>query len=203
MARYPTAIEQLIAALTMLPGVGRKTAERYTFFLVKQSPETIERLVQNLQHAQSSIRLCRQCYNFTTQELCELCNDPQRDQATVCVVAEGMTLAALEQTGVYHGTYHVLGGYVNQLDGVGPDDLYLAELVERVQRVPVQELILATNPDVTGDATALYIIEAVRDLPVRVTKLARGLAAGSDIEYADDVTLSTALTDRKPARSTA
>lgn len=198
MAHYPTAIEQLIAALTILPGVGRKTAERYTFFLVKQSPDTIKRLVQNLQLAQQSIRLCKQCYNFSTTELCELCNDSRRDQTVVCVVAEGTTIAALEQTGVYHGTYHVLGGYVNQLEGIGPEQLHLAPLVDRIQQVPVQELILATNPDMTGDATALYIMEAIRALPVRVTKLARGLAAGSDIEYADDVTLSSALTNRKP-----
>ena len=198
MARYPTAIEQLIAVLTILPGVGRKTAERYSFFLVKQSPDTINRLVQNLQLAQKSIRLCKQCYNFSTQEVCEICADSKRDQTTVCVVAEGITIAALEQTGVYHGTYHVLGGYVNQLEGIGPEQLHLAPLVDRVQQVPVQELILATNPDMTGDATALYIMEAVRDFPVRVTKLARGLAAGSDIEYADDVTLSSALTNRKP-----
>lgn len=200
MARYPTAIEQLIAALTILPGVGRKTAERYTWFLIKQSPETINRLVQNLQLAQKSIRLCQQCYDFSTQALCELCSDAQRDQTTICVVAEGMTIAAIEQTGVYHGIYHVLGGYVNQLEGIGPEQLHIASLVERIQRDGVQELILATNPDMSGDATALYIMDAVRDLPVRVTKLARGLAAGSDIEYADDVTLTSALTDRKPVK---
>lgn len=198
MARYPAAIEDLIQALTLLPGVGRKTAEHYTFFLVKQSPETMARLMQQLQAVRESIRLCERCFNYTTASLCEICSNPGRDQQTICVVAEGTTILAIEQTSAYRGTYHVLGGNINHMEGIGPDELHLKALVERVQHNQVQEVILATNPDLAGDGTALYVIEALKGLPAHITKLARGLSAGSDIEFADDLTLSSALRDRKP-----
>lgn len=198
MARYPAAIETLIEALTILPGVGRKTAERYTFFLVKQSPATIDSLIQQLQTVRQSIHLCARCFNYTTNTLCAICADTHRDQTMMCVVAEATTILAIEQTGQFHGVYHVLGGNINHLEGIGPEELHFQALIERVQREQPREVILATNPDLAGDATALYIIEALKQFPVRLTKLARGLAAGSDIEFADDLTLSSALQERKP-----
>ncbi len=201
MAQYPAAIEALLQTFSLLPGVGRKTAERYTLFLVKQSPELIVRLVQNLQAVRQSIRLCERCFNFTTTARCGICSDSGRDQTVICVVAEPTTIAALELTGQFHGTYHVLGGTINHLEGVGPEKLHLAALVKRVQQEKTHEIILATNPDLAGDTTALYIAEALKDLPVQLTKLARGLAAGSDIDFADDLTLSSALQDRRPIKA--
>lgn len=197
MARYPATIEQLITAFMALPGVGRKTAERYVVYVLKQPPEVIGQLVATLNHAQQAMRLCQRCFNFSTGTLCEICQSGQRDQTTVCVVSDGTAVAALEQAGNYHGTYHILGGTINQLEGIGPDQLHIKELVERVQQQAVTEVILGTNPDMTGEATALYVIDALKDTAVLVTRLARGLSAGSDIEYADDVTLSSALENRK------
>lgn len=198
MARYPAAIEQLISAFTVLPGVGRKTAERYVVYLLKQPPEVVGQLLAQLQAASRSVQLCQQCFNFASGDLCDICNNSQRDQSTVCVVSDGTAVGALEQTGVYHGTYHVLGGTINQLEGIGPDQLHIAELTKRIKDKAVTEIILGTNPDMSGEATALYVLDALKDTGIVVTRLARGLAAGSDIEYADDVTLSSALLDRKP-----
>lgn len=198
MARYPVAIEELIQALTILPGVGRKTAEHYTFFLVKQSPETVARLIKQLQAVRQSIRLCERCFNYAIAPLCVICADPQRDQQTICVVAEGTIILTLEQTGQFQGVYHVLGGYIDHAAGIGPTELHVPALVERIKRDQIEEVIFGTNPDLAGDATVLYVTEALKDLPVRITKLARGLAAGSDIEFADDLTLTSALRDRKP-----
>lgn len=198
MARYPAAIEQLIVAFTVLPGVGRKTAERYVVYLLKQPPEVVGQLLAQLQAASRSVQLCRQCFNFSGDELCDICNNLQRDQTTVCVVSDGSIVAALEQSGVFHGTYHVLGGTVNQLEGIGPEQLHIAELLDRVKTQAVTEVILGTNPDMSGEATALYLVDALKNSGVTITRLARGLSAGSDIEYADDVTLSSAIENRKP-----
>lgn len=198
MAHSPQAIEELIQTLMLLPGVGRKTAERYAFFLVKQSPQTITRFQEQLHTVQKSIRLCEQCFNYTTAKRCEICTDSHRDRTTICIVAEATTLLAIEQTGQFHGLYHVLGGIINTAEGIGPKELHLHELVKRVKRDTVSEIILATNPDMSGDATALYVVDALKGLKLRITKLARGLAAGSDIEFADDLTLSSALKERKP-----
>ncbi len=197
MARYPAAIEQLIGAFTQLPGVGRKTAERYVVYLLKQPPEVIGQLLTQLQAASRSVKLCKQCFNFASGELCDICNNSQRDQTTVCVVSDGTAVAALEQTAVYHGTYHILGGTINQLEGIGPEQLHIAELLERIKQRGITEIILGMNPDMAGEATALYVINALKDTGMIITRLARGLSAGSDIEYADDVTLSSALLDRK------
>ncbi|MBI4407528.1 MAG: recombination protein RecR [Candidatus Kerfeldbacteria bacterium] len=197
MARYPATIEQLITAFMALPGVGRKTAERYVVYLLKQPPEVVGQLVATLTSAQQAVRLCERCFNFSNGKLCDICQSSQRDQTTVCVVSDGTAVAALEQAAGYHGTYHILGGTINQLEGIGPDQLHIKELVERVKQQAVTEVILGTNPDMTGEATALYVIDALKDSGVLVTRLARGLSAGSDIEYADDITLSSALENRK------
>ncbi|EKD79224.1 MAG: Recombination protein RecR [uncultured bacterium] len=198
MARYPAALEQLIVAFTGLPGVGRKTAERYVTYLLKQPPEVIGQLAATLQATQRAVHLCAQCFNFTSDQLCDICKSSQRDQTVVCVVSDSAAVTALEQAGTYQGMYHILGGTINQLEGMGPEQLHLQELVSRVNDKKVVEVILGTNPDMTGEATALYVIDALKSTGVLITRLARGLASGSDIEYADDITLGAALENRKP-----
>lgn len=197
MSRYPASIEQLITAFTALPGVGRKTAERYVTYLLKQPPEVVGQLLATLQAAQREVHLCTQCFNFAADTLCDICKNSQRDASVVCVVSDSAAVAALEQAGTYQGTYHVLGGTINQLEGIGPEQLHLQALVSRVNDQAVTEIILGTNPDMAGEATALYVIEALKPTAVLITRLARGLASGSDIEYADDVTLGAALENRK------
>lgn len=198
MARYPEAIERLIQAFTILPGVGRKTAERYVLHLLRQPAAVVQSIALGLQEVQNIIRDCEVCFNITTAERCDICRDSQRDQAIVCVVSDSASIQAIEQTGDFMGIYHVLGGTVNQLEGIGPEQLHINELVTRVTQSPtINEVIIATNPNVAGETTALYVTEALKGTTVRVTRLARGLPAGSDIQYADDVTLGNALKDRK------
>ncbi|HBY73543.1 MAG TPA: recombination protein RecR, partial [Candidatus Kerfeldbacteria bacterium] len=177
MARYPASLEQLITAFTSLPGVGRKTAERYVTHLLKQPPEVVGQLITTLQAAQKTVHLCTLCFNFATDGLCDICKSSQRDQMVVCVVSDSAAVTALEQAGTYQGTYHVLGGTINQLEGMGPDQLHLQELVSRVNDNTVNEVILGTNPDMTGEATALYVIDALKPTGVLITRLARGLAS--------------------------
>lgn len=198
MARYPAALEQLIVAFTGLPGVGRKTAERYVTYLLKQPPEVVGQLLATLQAAQKAVHLCSQCFNFASDGLCDICKNSQRDASVICVVSDNAAVAALEQAGTYQGMYHILGGTINQLEGMGPEQLHLQELVSRVNDRNITEVILGMNPDMTGEATALYVIDALKPTGVAITKLARGLSSGSDIEYADDVTLGAALENRKP-----
>jgi recombination protein RecR len=197
MARYPEPIEQLLQSFTALPGVGRKTAERFVFFALKQPSSFLQQFSQHLQQAQTSIMLCEECSNFSTTPKCDICSNSQRNHQTICVVAESSTVFTLEQSGAWAGVYHVLGGTINQIEGIGPDQLRIRQLIERVQRNHVQEIVIATNPDHSGEATALYVIEALKGLPIKITRLARGLPAGADVEYADDVTLGNALRDRK------
>ncbi|MBI2416273.1 MAG: recombination protein RecR [Candidatus Kerfeldbacteria bacterium] len=197
MPAYPAAIEQLISQLIRLPGVGRKTAERYALAWLRQGDTALNPLMTAVQAVQQQIGLCQQCYNYTTTERCDICSNPQRDQQLVCVVADSAAVFAFEQIGDYHGTYHVLGGTINPLDGITADQLRLPQLVDRVQQVKVQEIIIGTNPDHPGEATALAVIAALQPCQVKITRLARGLPAGSDIEFADDVTLGEALKDRR------
>lgn len=198
MARYPAGLEQLIVAFTSLPGVGRKTAERYVTHLLKQPPEVVGQLITSLQSALKTVHLCSQCFNFAADGLCDICKNAQRDSAIVCVVSDSAAVTALEQAGTFPGMYHVLGGTINQLEGMGPEQLHLQELVARVNDKNVTEVILGMNPDMTGEATALYVIDALKPTGVAITKLARGLSSGSDIEYADDITLGAAMENRKP-----
>lgn len=198
MARYPEAIERLIQAFTILPGVGRKTAERYVLHLLRQPTAVVQSMALGLQDVQNIIRDCIVCFNITTTERCDICRDSQRDQSIMCVVSDSSSIQAIEQTGDFMGIYHVLGGTVNQLEGVGPEKLHIKELVTRITESPtVKEVIIATNPNVAGETTALYVTDALKETAVKITRLARGLPAGSDIQYADDVTLGNALKDRK------
>lgn len=197
MAQYPEAIEDLLDSFTRLPGVGRKTAERYVFFLLKQPTSVINEFAKRLTIGRSDIKLCQCCYNFASDDLCSICVSGSRNQHMICVVPTSATVFSLEQSKTFNGLYHVLGGTINQLDGIGPEQIRLQQLVKRVEQDQVDEVIIAMNPNVSGEATTLYITQALQPFDIKITRLARGLASGSDIEYADDITLGNALQDRK------
>ncbi len=183
--------------LSRLPTIGRKSAWRLTYHLLKQPPEQSQRLARALETLAERVRRCERCFNLTEAPVCGVCADPRRDAATICVVEEPQDIGAIERTGEYRGTYHVLGGRLSPLDGIGPDDLTVAALVARVQAGGVTEVIVATNPRLEGDATALYIQEQVAATGVLVTRLARGLPVGGDLEYADGVTIAQSLQARR------
>ncbi|PYM33992.1 MAG: recombination protein RecR [Candidatus Rokuibacteriota bacterium] len=197
MAYYPEPVARLIDALQRLPGIGPKTAQRLTFFLLKRPADEVRELSESLVAVKDKIVYCRTCFNVTDEDPCRLCADPARDARLLCVVEEPNDLLAMERTGEYRGRYHVLLGALSPLDGVGPDDLKVRELLARIEAGAVEEVILATNPNVEGEATALYLAKLLRPLVLRVTRIARGLPVGGDLEYADQVTLSKALEGRR------
>jgi recombination protein RecR len=190
-------IQDLIDELSRLPGIGPKSAQRLAFYLVKAPPQDAHRLAEAIVAAKERIRFCRECFSVAEGDLCRVCRDPGRDPTIVCVVEESKDQAAVEKAGVIKGRYHVLGGAISPLDGIGPDDLRVQELLDRVSRNGVQEVILATNPNLEGNATAMYVAAMLRPLGVRVTRLASGLPVGGDLEYADEVTLGQALEGRR------
>jgi len=195
----PEPIQNLINAFARLPGIGPKTASRLTFYLLRSSEDLSYDLAEALQALKASVGYCSRCFNITTagREICEICANPQRDPTQVCVVEEPLDVVALERTGGYLGQYHVLQGVLSPIEGVGPQDLKIAPLLKRVQVEDVQEIILATNPSMEGDATAMYLQGQLRSMNVRVTRLARGLPVGGDLEYADQNTLLRALAGRQ------
>lgn len=195
----PEPIQNLVNALSRLPGIGPKTASRLAFFLLNAPEDLTRDLAEALLAIKTSIVYCQRCFNITSsgRELCEICTNENRDSQVVCVVEEPLDVVALERTGEYGGSYHVLQGVISPIEGVGPDDLKIKELLERVQDGGIKEIILATNPSMEGDATAMYIKNQLRDSGVRVTRLARGLPVGGDLEYADSSTLMRALDGRQ------
>jgi recombination protein RecR len=192
------AIEDLVAQLTRLPGIGTRTAQRLAFHLLSVSPDEAGALASAITAVKERVRACRECGNLTEEELCRVCADPRRDRTVICVVEQPVDVLSLERTHEFRGLYHVLGGALSPLDGVEPGDLRVAGLFERVGRGEVTEIVLATNPTMTGEATASYLAERLRDR-VTVTRLASGLPVGGDLEYADEVTLGRALSGRRPA----
>jgi recombination protein RecR len=192
-----SAIDDLTSELARLPGIGRKTALRLTYHLLKQPPEQSRRLADALQTLSDKVRPCARCYNLTEEELCTICLDPRRDAAVICVVEDAADIGAIERAGEFRGAYHVLGGRLSPLDGITPDDLTIRQLVDRVERGDVREVILATNPSLEGEATALYVQRQLVAVPVAVTRIARGLPVGGDLEYADGVTIAQALSARR------
>lgn len=192
-----SAIEDLATELARLPGIGRKTALRLTYHLLKQPRERSQRLAQALETLAERVHPCPRCFNLTEQELCAICGDSRRDGSVICAVEEASDIGAIERSGEYRGHYHVLGGRLSPLDGVTAADLTVTQLVDRVEQEGVREVILATNPSVEGEATALYVQQALARLPVRVTRIARGLPVGGDLEYADGVTIAQAITARR------
>jgi recombination protein RecR len=192
-----SAIEDLTGELSRLPGIGRKTAQRLTYHLLKQPPEQSRRLADALLALAERVRPCTRCFNLTEEELCSICRDPRRDAALICAVEEAADIGAIERAGEFRGQYHVLGGRLSPLDGVTPDDLTIPQLVRRVAGGEVREVILATNPSLEGEATALYVQRQLAAYPLSVTRIARGLPVGGDLEYADGVTIAQALTARR------
>jgi recombination protein RecR len=197
VAYYPEPVARLVEALQRLPGIGPKTAQRLTFFLLKRPADEVRELADALLGVKERILACSTCFNVTEQDPCRICADPTRDPGLLCVVEEPNDLLAMERTGEYRGRYHVLLGALSPLDGIGPDELKVRELLQRLDAGGAREVILATNPNVEGEATALYLGKLLRPLGVRVTRIARGLPVGGDLEYADQVTLSKALQGRR------
>jgi recombination protein RecR len=194
---YEGPIQDLIDELNRLPGIGPKSAQRLAFYIVKSQSQDARRLADAITRAKDRVRFCRECFGVAEGELCRLCADPSRDPSVVCVVEEPKDVSAVEKAGVVKGRYHVLGGAISPMQGIGPDDLRVQELLDRVSRNGVGEVILATNPNLEGNATAMYVAGLLKPLGVRVTRLASGLPVGGDLEYADEVTLGQALEGRR------
>ncbi len=190
------AVENLVVQLTKLPGIGRRTAQRLAFHILSARPEEALELARAIEEVKERVRFCRECGNLTEEDLCDVCSDARRDRSVICVVEQPVDVVSLERTHEYRGLYHVLGGALSPIDGVDPSDLRIGGLLSRIERGGVEEVVLATNPTMTGEATAAYIADRLRDR-VRVTRLASGLPVGGDLEYADEVTLGRALAGRR------
>ena len=195
----PEPIQNLINALERLPGIGPKSASRLAFYFLRADESLLSELAEALTGLKDKIAFCSECFNITDagRELCEICENPKRDASIICVLEDALDVLALERMGAYQGKYHVLQGVLNPIEGIGPDDIKIRPLIERVARGGVREVILATNPSMEGDATALYIGQRLAPLGVSVTRLARGLPMGGDLEYADQSTLLRALQGRQ------
>ncbi len=195
----PESIQSLINSLERLPGIGPKSASRLAFYLLRAPEAVAQDLASALANLKANTAFCQECFNITEagRELCEVCASPQRDGSLICVVEEALDVLALERTGGYQGKYHVLQGVLSPIEGIGPDDLKIKQLIARVAKGGVKEVILATNPSMEGDATALYLSQHLEPLGVKVTRLARGLPVGGDLEYADQNTLLRALSGRQ------
>jgi recombination protein RecR len=192
----PSPIQRLIEHFNKLPGVGPKTSERFAYHFLKQPHEEIEAFTHALLELKNAMTLCRVCFDLSEKNPCARCSDPLRDHSLVCVVAESQDIPPLDRTG-YRGLYHVLGGVINTIEQIGPQQLHISELLSRIQSNGIQEVILATNPDLEGESTALFLAKQLQSLPARVTRIARGLPMGASLEYADDVTLRNALEGRR------
>jgi recombination protein RecR len=193
---FSPAVDNLVAQLTRLPGVGQRTAQRLAFHILRSSTEEALALAESIEEVKERVRFCRECGNLTEEEVCAICQDTRRDHALICVVEQPADLISVERTAEYRGLYHVLGGALSPIDGVEPADLRIDELLQRVERNGVEEVVLATNPNMTGEATAAFLADRLRGR-VRVTRLASGLPVGGDLEYADEVTLGRALAGRR------
>jgi recombination protein RecR len=189
-------IQKLIEEFSKFPGIGKKTAQRMAFFVLKERKEEAESLAQAILDVKNKVGYCSICFNITEEDPCSICRDEKRDRSIICVVEEANDVVALEKTNQYNGLFHVLGGVLSPLDGVGPDDLKIKELLLRFKGKEVKEVIIATNPNTEGEATAIYLSKLIKPLGIKVTRIARGLPAGGDLEYADQVTLANALEGR-------
>jgi recombination protein RecR len=197
MPYYAPAIVRLLEELERLPGIGPKSAQRLAFHILRADDEAASRLAESILEVKRTIRFCTRCFNFAEGELCEICADPRRDCSGICVVEEPRDVVAIERTGEFHGTYHVLGGAISPIDGIGPEQLHVMELIRRLEDGAVTEVVVATNPNVEGETTALYLARLIKPLGIKVTRIASGLPVGGDLEYADEVTLGRALEARR------
>lgn len=196
--QHAQPISRLIQELSRMPGIGEKTASRLALHILRSSRESAESLSRAILEVKEKIRLCSRCFNLTDQDLCRICQDAKRNQEVVCVVSGPEDLMALERSGGYRGLYHVLHGVLSPLEGIGPQDLRLEELLSRLRGGTIQEVILATNPSVEGEATAQYLSQVIKPLGMRVTRIARGVPMGGDLQYIDQVTLAKSLENRGP-----
>ncbi len=194
---YEGPIQDLVDELNRLPGIGPKSAQRLAFHIIKSAGQDAKRLAEAIVQAKERVRFCRECFGVSEGELCKLCADPTRDAEIICVVEEPKDVSVLERSGAIKGRYHVLGGSISPMQGIGPDDLRVRELLDRVGRNGVREVVLATNPNLEGNATAMYVAGLLKPLGLKVTRLASGLPVGGDLEYADEVTLGQALEGRR------
>jgi len=194
---FTVPVQTLIDNLGRLPGIGPRSAQRLAFHLLKLPADEVERLATSITDAKTRVRFCDRCFNFAENELCPICADPRRDQSVICVVEESSDIIALERTGEYRGLYHVLMGVMNPMEGVGADQLKIRELAQRLVDDSVKEVIICTNPNTEGTVTAMFISRILKDFPVKVTRPASGLPVGSDLVYADPLTLGQALTGRR------
>ncbi len=197
MSHYAPAIARLLEELERLPGIGPKSAQRLAFHILRSDDEAASRLSEAIVEVKRTIRFCSRCYNFSEGETCPICADPRRDPAAICVVEEPRDVVAIERTGEFHGTYHVLGGAISPIDGIGPEQLRVRELISRLEDGGVTEVVVATDPNVEGETTAIYLARLIKPLGVKVTRIASGLPVGGDLEYADEVTLGRALEARR------
>jgi recombination protein RecR len=197
MSSYTPTVEDLIDKLAKLPGIGKKTAVRLALYILRSSQDDAQALARSILRVKERIGLCRTCFNIAEGDMCTICRNPQRDSSLLCIVEEPSDLMAIESTGIFKGLYHVLHGAIAPLDGVGPQELKIAELLERLQQGGVKEVIIATNPTVEGDATALYLAKTIKSLGITVTRIAQGIPAGGDIEYVDSKTMTRSLEGRR------
>lgn len=197
MARMIKPLANLYEQLRRLPGVGSKTAMRLAYHIIDMPADEVQQLAAALQNAKQEIHYCSKCYNLTDGDICEICRDSSRDQFTICVVEQPQDIAAMERSHGYRGLYHVLHGVLSPLDGIGPDKLRIKELFQRLQSESISEIIIATNSDVEGEATATYLAQFLKPIGITVSRIAHGLPMGGDLEYADEVTLSKALENRR------
>lgn len=195
---YPPLIQNLINQFAKLPSIGPKTAERLVFYLLKQPEKELHQFGEAIENIKGNIKACSSCFNFSESDPCPICADRRRDRKMICVVAKPQDVIALEKTGSYSGVYHILGGNINPLEDLGPENIKINELLNRLKNNEFKEIILALNPDMEGETTALYLIKLLKQFPnLKITRLARGLPMGADLEYADEVTLENAIKERR------
>lgn len=197
MYRYSDTIAQLIDALNKLPGIGQRSAERIVFHLLKTNPQEVENLSKLILDIKAKIKACSICNNITESNPCNICNNPKRTSDEICVVEQPNDILSIEKTNEFHGRYHILLGAISPLDGIGPQDLKIKELAERIKKENVKEVIIATNPNSEGETTAIYLLKALKPLEVKITRLAQGLPMGANLEYVDDITMTKALQGRR------
>lgn len=191
--KYPSSIQNLIQYFSKLPSVGPKTAERYVFHLLKKNPEALQAFAQAIAELKEKTAVCKICLNYAESDPCHICSDPARDKNILCIVSDARDMSAIESIGRYKGRYFILGGLISAIDEIGPDDINIKNLLENIKKNKYQEIILALSPNLEGETTVLYLIKLLKSYPVRITRLARGLPMGSDLEYADELTLANAL----------
>ena len=196
MDYYPGSIKNLIRNLARLPGIGQKTAERLAMHILQQPAEDAHRLARSIVELKKRLRLCSRCFALSDDVQCRICNDPSRESGLICVVEQPADMASIEKSGAFRGRYHILGGCLSPMDGIGPDDIKIAELVTRVENEDVREIILATGTNVEGESTAAYIAGILASTPVKVTRIASGVPMGGDLKYVDQVTLKRAMESR-------